>query len=75
MVKALFDTNVLIDYLQGVSEAREELARFADAAISIVTWMEVMVGATDDNHAATRASCPAFVSSASIRLRPSGPWR
>ena len=60
MVKALFDTNVLIDYLQGVPDAREELARFEDAAISIVTWMEVMVGATDDNHAATRAFLSGF---------------
>jgi predicted nucleic acid-binding protein len=60
MVKALFDTNILIDYLQGVPDAREELARFEDAAISIVTWMEVMVGATDDTHAATRAFLTGF---------------
>ena len=45
MVAALFDTNILIDHLNGVTEAREEIARFESRAISIVTWMEVMVGA------------------------------
>ena len=60
MVKALFDTNILIDYLQGVPDAREEMARFEDAAISIVTWMEVMVGATAENEAATRAFLSGF---------------
>ncbi|MFZ3082226.1 MAG: type II toxin-antitoxin system VapC family toxin [Rhodoferax ferrireducens] len=46
MVKALFDTNILIDYLNGMTQARAELALYADKAISIVTWMEVQVGAT-----------------------------
>ena len=45
MVKALIDTSVLIDFLGGLSAARKELGRYDDAAISIVTWMEVMVGA------------------------------
>ena len=45
MVKALFDTNILIDFLNGVPDARAELARYDDAAISVVTWMEVLVGA------------------------------
>ena len=45
MVKALLDTNVLIDFLGGVAAARKELARYDNAAISIVSWMEVMVGA------------------------------
>lgn len=44
-LKAVFDTNILIDYLQGVPEAEEELGRFAAPAISIVTWAEVLVGA------------------------------
>src|SRR5579872_7352950 len=48
MVKALFDTNILIDYLNGVDAARVELARYEDNAISIVSWMEVMVGAEAD---------------------------
>lgn len=48
MVGALFDTNILIDHLNAVPEAREEIGRFEDRAISIVTWMEVMVGASAD---------------------------
>jgi len=44
MVKALLDTNVLIDFLGGAKAARKELSRYDDAAVSIVSWMEVMVG-------------------------------
>jgi len=44
MVKALIDTNVLIDFLAGHEPARQELHRHARPAISIITWMEVMVG-------------------------------
>lgn len=45
MVKALFDTNILIDLLNAIPEARAEMARYDDKAISVITWMEVMVGA------------------------------
>ena len=44
MVKALFDTNILIDYLNGVAAAKQELARYRERAISVITWMEVLVG-------------------------------
>lgn len=54
-MRAVFDTNILIDYLQGVPEARDELGRFTDRAISVVTWAEVMVGAAPRREAATRA--------------------
>jgi predicted nucleic acid-binding protein len=54
MVKALFDTNILIDYLNGVPEAQDELDRYDEKAISIVTWMEVMVGASLALEAPTR---------------------
>jgi predicted nucleic acid-binding protein len=37
MVKALFDTNILIEYLNAVSEGREELNRYTERAINIVT--------------------------------------
>lgn len=39
----LFDTNILIDYLGGVALARDELARYRAPAISIVSWMEVLI--------------------------------
>ncbi len=60
MVKALFDTNILIDYLSGVEAARAELARYGGKAISIVTWMEVMVGAHSEVEHATRAFLSGF---------------
>jgi len=44
-MKALFDTNILIDYLSGVLAARDELARYSDRLVSLVTWMEVLAGA------------------------------
>lgn len=47
-MRALLDTNVLIDYLAGIDAARDELSRHDDPAISAITWMEVMVGAADD---------------------------
>ena len=60
MVKALFDTNVLIDYLEGRRPAQAEIRRYDDAAISIVTWIEVMVGATGDREPGTRAFLSRF---------------
>ena len=53
-MKPLFDTNILVDYLNAVPEARAELERYPQKAISIVTWMEVMVGAGNDVESATR---------------------
>ena len=55
MVKALFDTNILIDYLNGIVQARDELAFYEEKAISIITWMEVMAGARGEVLESTRA--------------------
>ena len=52
LMRALIDTNILIDYLAGVEAARDELARHSNPAISAVTWMEVLVGAADDEETA-----------------------
>jgi predicted nucleic acid-binding protein len=60
MVKALFDTSILIDYLRGVEEARQEIARYDDRAISIVSWMEVMAGAAEADATAVRAFLAGF---------------
>jgi predicted nucleic acid-binding protein len=54
MVKALFDTNILIDYLNGIKAAQTEMARYNEKAISIITWMEVMVGTTAATAESTR---------------------
>ena len=42
---ALFDTNILIDYLVGRKAADAELGRYRRRLISIVTVMEVLAGA------------------------------
>jgi predicted nucleic acid-binding protein len=47
-VKALFDTNILIDYLVGRREAETELARYPERLTSVVSWMEVLAGARTD---------------------------
>ena len=60
MVKALFDTNILVDYLNAVPAARAELQRYTEKAISIITWMEVMVGADRDLEAPTRKFLNSF---------------
>jgi predicted nucleic acid-binding protein len=60
MVAALFDTNILIDHLNRVPQALAELKRFEDRAISVVTWMEVMVGVQPQAEAKTRSFLSAF---------------
>jgi predicted nucleic acid-binding protein len=44
-VSELFDTNILIDHLNGVSKATREITRSKNPAISVITWIEVMTGA------------------------------
>jgi len=46
-MRALLDTNILIDYLNGVAKSRGEIEKREGPAISIITWMEVMTGAGD----------------------------
>lgn len=46
-MRALFDTNILIDYLNGVEKARKELASYDEAYVSLISWIEVLVGAKD----------------------------
>lgn len=43
-MKPLFDSNILIDYLNGIEAAATELARFERPMISRITWMEVLAG-------------------------------
>ena len=47
-MKAVIDSDVLIDFLQGVDEAAAEIDRYDDACYSIISWMEVMIGAVTD---------------------------
>ena len=77
MVKALFDTNILIDFLNGREAAKAEIGLYTDRAISLITWMEVQVGtrAQDqvavDNFLTMFATLPinAAVSARAVALR------
>jgi hypothetical protein len=60
MVKPLFDTNILIDFLNGVEEARAEIGRYDNPAISVISWMEVMVGASEKAADGTRTFLSRF---------------
>lgn len=63
-MNAVFDTNVLIDNLNGVAAARAELARYESVTISVITWIEVMAGAADD---AEEAQLRAFLGTFALR--------
>jgi predicted nucleic acid-binding protein len=45
---AVFDTNIVIDALNGVQAADAEYDRYERVFISLITWMETLVGATAD---------------------------
>jgi predicted nucleic acid-binding protein len=47
-VNGLYDTNILVDYLSGVAAAKALLTDDPDPAISLITWMEILIGAADD---------------------------
>lgn len=60
-MKAVFDTNILIDYLKGISEAKVELQRYDTKLISLITWMEVLVGSrSEEERRAVRAFLNSF---------------
>ena len=42
-----FDTNILIDFLNGIPEAQVATAPFSRRCISRITWMEVLAGVKD----------------------------
>ncbi len=65
-MRAVIDSDVLIDYLQGRSEAAAELARYGERCISLVSWMEVMAGVTGD--ADEEAACRQFLGSFQMLL-------
>lgn len=59
-VNALLDTNILIDYLNGIDAARTELRRFAQPLISPISWVEVMVGVVTADEPAVRQFLAGF---------------
>ena len=44
-MRAIIDSDVLIDYLQGSEKAKTELERYSRREISIISWMEILAGA------------------------------
>jgi predicted nucleic acid-binding protein len=44
-MKAIIDTNILVDYVHGVEEAFQELARYEKLSISRIVWIEFLTGA------------------------------
>lgn len=47
-MKAVMDSDVLIDFLQGDTRAAEEVERYDDLLCSVISWMEVMSGADSE---------------------------
>jgi len=46
-MRAVFDTNIIIDYLNGTRAADHEINLYKFKAISIITYIEVLVGIKD----------------------------
>ena len=59
-MRALIDTNILVDYLQGLPQAAKELSAYNQPAISVITWIEVMVGATSQSEPQVRSFLASF---------------
>lgn len=76
-MRALLDTNILIDYLNGIDAAREEIDRYQAPLISLVSWMEVMAGAKPAEEPVVRAFLRQFelvpldasVAESAVRIR------
>lgn len=60
VLKALFDSNILIDYLIGIAAAKKEFQLYESRAISVVTWMEVMASGELQADAITRGFLSSF---------------
>ena len=48
-MKACIDSDVLIDYFDGIPQAAEELGRYDLVMISRISWMEVLIGVDDES--------------------------
>jgi predicted nucleic acid-binding protein len=60
VVKAVIDTNILVDYLRGIPLAATELALYKNPAISTISWIEVMAGTTTQTEKVARAFLQTF---------------
>lgn len=55
-MRVCLDSDVLIDYFNGVDAAADEMSRYSALAISRITWMEVLVGAANADQQRIRAA-------------------
>jgi predicted nucleic acid-binding protein len=55
-VKALFDTNILVDCIHRVEAAIQELARYEKLSVSRIVWIEFLTGAKTADVEARRRS-------------------
>jgi predicted nucleic acid-binding protein len=53
-MKAVFDSDIVIDFLQGNEHAKNEFLHYTEKLISVITFAEVMGGADDATSAPTR---------------------
>ena len=61
MAIALFDTNIIIDYLSGYQQAKDLLEQHTAPRISIITKMEVLVGSDNENEQMIRDFLSRFI--------------
>jgi predicted nucleic acid-binding protein len=59
-MNAVFDSNILIDYLKAIPQGLVEVDRYSQVSISLITWMEIMAGAKPVDVNATRRTLLAF---------------
>ena len=55
MALVLFDSNIIIDYLNGIGEARDELTYWDEPAISVVSVLNFRICSSHGN---ALAACP-----------------
>ena len=58
--RPLFDTNILIDFIAGLPQAKKELSRYSSRSISIATWIEVLTGVAPNQESMARAFLKSF---------------
>ena len=62
-MRAIIDSDILVDYLQGLDKAKRELDRYSQHEISIISWMEIMAGADTPEE---EKACREFLSTFTI---------
>ena len=68
-LRAILDSDVLIDFLQGQTQAEQELRRYPDWEISVVSWMEVLSGAEGPEE---EKACRRFLDSLKVHFLSAG---